>query len=293
MRVNYHIHTSFSDGGNSPEELVSLLKNSGVTSFAITDHNEVAANIIAKKLATENGMQYVTGTELSCRFDGELGYDYLCNCHIVGLSINVKKMQLELNKIAKNKKRLLLQLVACLKNDGYKIFDNDLSQDLLWREDVARELINKGYFANIFDVFKLLLNTDKYKIYGKNLPTIKQAIKIIKACDGTAILAHPFNMIYGGKIELTNQQVRELVCIVKGYGIQGIEVFYQNFSKDKILFLQQLATEYDLLMSIGTDYHNSSRVHMKYPEYATLLKREQLYFDVAGITPNLGIVDKL
>ncbi|MDR3217095.1 MAG: PHP domain-containing protein [Clostridiaceae bacterium] len=75
-KVNFHIHTTHSDGGKTPAEVVALLKAAGVRYFAITDHDKVAGNIEAATLAKEAELEHINGIELSCCFaDGEIGLD--------------------------------------------------------------------------------------------------------------------------------------------------------------------------------------------------------------------------
>ena len=106
-KVNLHVHTVHSDGSMTAEEVVRKLKTAGVGYFAVTDHDAVRGNIEAAKLAKKLGMKHTGGVELSCCFDGEIGFDESYVCHVLGLGVDVDKMQSELMHTEDTKDRLL------------------------------------------------------------------------------------------------------------------------------------------------------------------------------------------
>lgn len=296
--VNFHIHTTRSDGGKTVAEVVEDLCKAGVGYFAVTDHDTVEGNPEAAKLALEYGLKHFNGIELSCCFaDGEIGLDESWVCHIVGLGFNLEKMRVKLKQIEEEKDKRLRELFDLLVADGYNIELKrvTMSGKIPARKTISKELINKGYAANGDECYEKILNTDRYRKYAKAKPAISEGIQIVHDCDGLAIWAHPFGVSRGGKKELAEEQVRTLAKSMSFYNIDGLEVYYHKYTKEQILFLEELwrmmhGADIQVFKSIGTDYHMSP--FDEDPEYIKLREKESLVFEVDGVTPDESIVSR-
>lgn len=292
-KVNLHIHTTYSDGGRTVAEIVDELKEAGITHFAITDHDEVRGNIEATELAKKYRMTHYNGIELSCCYDHAFDLDETYVCHIVGLGFNYEKMSVAIDGINSRKKQILQELFNKLIKDGYKLDAGDIfTREYFERKEIAQEIIAKGYANDADEAFSKILNSEKYKAYAKNVPTVKEGIELIHNSGGLAVWAHPFNATRGGKKTLTETQVIGMAKRMADYGIDGMEVYYQHYTKEQIEFLEQLADKYALKKSIGTDYHGAPSDKIYDPAYAARI-REQLYFNVDGATPDVTILECL
>jgi len=269
MKENLHIHTTYSDGELTVAQIVAELKRLGVKKFSITDHDCVDGSVEAKKLADKNGMEYVTGIELSCCFsDHEIGLDETWSVHILGYNINVDKMRAQLQSINDEKTHELKELCELLVSDGYKI---NIGRAMVGgkipaRKTISRELIACGYAKDPDEAYSKILNTERYRPFANIKPSIKKGIEIIHACDGLAVWAHPFMVTRGGKKEITREQVAKLVIQMQKYGLDGMEVFYQKFNDKQIAFLNEIADKNPrLVKTVGTDFHggNNSLVYDK------------------------------
>lgn len=292
--VNLHIHTTYSDGGKTAAEVVEGLKAAGVKYFAITDHDTVEGNAEAAALAGQNGMKYCNGMEVSCCFSGgEIGLDMSYVCHIVGLGFDLRKMQIEVDRLLEFKCERIRQLFRALVADGYALDENAVFEiaAVKRREKIGKELIAKGYAQNMNEAFEKILNSGKYAAYAQNVPPIRDAIKIIHDCGGVAVWAHPFDITRGGKKELTEAQVLELAQSMIEYGIDGMEVYYQHYGPSRIRFLNGIADAHMLLKSIGTDYHGAPPGKRNDPAYAAKI-RERLYFEVDGVEIDARTIEK-
>jgi len=287
-KINLHIHTAHSDGGKTVAQVFDGLKEAGVDLFSITDHDQVVGNLEADQLAQKFGMAHINGVELSCCFNGEIGFDATYVCHIVGLCFDYEKMRAELVRISAAKDVMMAALFDALKADGYRLGAGAVYQNgrISERKLIGYELVHKGYAQDNNEAFSKILNAEKYRKYAENLPTIRQAIDIIHACDGLAVWAHPFGIARGGKKELTGAQVEELSKNMLSYGIDAVEVYYQEYPAEKIRALEDLARRMDKPKSVATDYHGIDPANEKNPEYIGKVVREQLYFEKAGITPD-------
>jgi predicted metal-dependent phosphoesterase TrpH len=281
-KANLHIHTTHSDGGKTVAEVISALKDAGLKYFAITDHDTVEGNFEAAEYAEKYNINHFSGIEMTCQFShGEIGLDESCGCHVLGLGLNAVEMKKRL-KIAWDKKNIeARKLHEALVADGYNL---EPMHENLTHGYIRRELIAKGYAKDKGDCYESILFKDAYRKYAFVNIDVQKAIQIIKESGGLAIWAHPFKVsCFGRRKELNNKQISELLDLLCGYGLDGIEAYYQHHSDcspEQIKFFESLANSKKLLKSIGTDYH-----HKKISD--------QIFFDVEGITPDETIIDYL
>jgi len=258
--INIHIHTTHSDGGNTPAEIIAMLKDAGVTTFSITDHDTVEGNVEAAALAQACGLTHINGIELSCCFaDGEIGLDESWVIHVLGYGFNLGLMRGKLAELENKKHSMLLELFELLVADGYNIDTDSIAQDgkIEERTHIAKALVQNGYATDNNEAFAKILNTDRYRPFAKYKPSIKEGVKIIHDCDGLAVWAHPFNVTRGGKRALTKEQVAMLRCEMLESDIDGVEVYYQRHTPEQIEGLSNYADHHHFYKTVGTDYHNT------------------------------------
>ena len=257
--INLHIHSNYSDGEYSVDQIVRNLQTQGITYFSITDHDEVLANAEAQKLAIENGLKYISGIELTCNFHGELDFLDSYTLHVIGLGIDSILMKKLLDKNQIEQSRRLLYLFNILKHGEYqRIQLKNITNDdglILRRTMIAKELVNQGYFQSTSDVFKLLFDTPEYAKYANKRFSIREGIEAIHRCGGKAIWAHPFFIRNGHRIVLTVEQISRLLPILVSYGLDGIETYYLGFDSRQVQVLHSFALNSNLLESIATDFH--------------------------------------
>jgi predicted metal-dependent phosphoesterase TrpH len=292
--INLHIHTTHSDGGNTPAEVVAMLEKAGVTVFAITDHDQVEGNAEAAVLAGEHGLTHINGIELSCCFaDGEIGFDESWVAHILGFGFDLDRMRSKLEEMKIERQNRIHGLLHSLASDGYNIELEQIAGNgkIPTRNAIAKILIDKGYAGNVDECYEKILNAQPHRQYAKNKPTIQEGIKIIHDCGGIAIWAHPFGVTRGGKKELKQDQISELLMSMMLYGLDGIEVFYQGYTPEQISWLNGHAERFNFFKTVGTDYHNTTVDLLDYPEYAKIREGERIAFDV--VEPDAGAVAML
>jgi predicted metal-dependent phosphoesterase TrpH len=281
-KVNLHIHTTYSDGGKTVSEAVSELKNAGIEYFAITDHDNVNGSFEAAEYAEKYKMKYFNGIELSCKFmNGEIGFDDLCGCHILGLGIKAGEMQRKQKEANEGKSIKRRKLYELLIADGYNL--GPLDDPTV--KNIINEIIARGYDTEKKDSKKKILRDDKYRQYANLNMDVQTAIQTIKDCGGLAIWAHPFKAPgFVRREELNEDQISELLDLLCGYGLDGIEAYYHHsvgdYTEDKIRFLESLADSKKLFKSIGTDYHS-------------VKIEDKIFFDVEGIIPDEAIIAAL
>ncbi len=247
MICDMHAHSYFSDGTDSPEELVRLAADMGIGALALTDHNTVSGLDRFIEAARLYGISAVPGIEFSTDYnDTEL--------HMLGLFISEKHYSEITDFVApmmKRKAEANDELVRKLAADGYIIdYERAKSQagGHLNRAHIATELIAGGYVSTPAEAFETLLKKNgKYYTVAKRIDVFR-VISYIKSIGGVAVLAHPF-------LELTEAELRTFLPKAKAAGLDGIEVYYSKFNRETCELAKKIADEYGLLASGGSDYH--------------------------------------
>ena len=181
--------------------------------------------------------------------------------HILGYGINLEdinlnKKLLELKDISLNS---VLSIIEVLKKDYNIRFTYDEIKSLfqfehnLGRPDIAKILINKGYVSSVKEAFsKYLIEAhNKTRSFSKGI-SYEECIDLITKSGGIPILAHPKSL------ELTEKELLILLKNMINCGLKGIEVFHSSHTPLEIKKYMEIAQKYDLLVSVGSDYHGST-----------------------------------
>ena len=245
--MNYadlHIHSTFSDGTLSPEDIIKVAKENKVKCIAITDHDCLDSQYAVG--LSDDELKIIPGIEISSEIEG-------MEIHILGYFIDCKNQNLisVVKKLSEERRNRISQIIKKLEEEDIYIDFEDLDVELsksISRSHVANAMVKKGYFESYKSAFISYLVKDKpayvkgYKIH------YKEAIKAIKDAGGIAILAHPGQIHKGMLVE---SFVREL----KYCGLRGIEVYHPSHSCEEINKFYNMAKKYKLLITGGSDYH--------------------------------------
>lgn len=249
-KVDMHIHTWASDGKRTPKEIVAKAKAYGLTTIAITDHDNLAGIEEAVIGGEAFGLEVIPGVELSAQYK-----DYT-DIHILGYYIRWREGELanileefQQRRLERGEK-ILARINQCLKREGKKPLDYESilmeAKGSLGRMHLARELVGHSYVVDINDAFSRYLNPC-------NIPkakcTVQEAIAIIKRVAGLSVLAHPRLMTPDQKV------LEQIVAEFKGYGLDGLEGIYPGLAYGDLEFYQYLSQRYDLILTGGSDYH--------------------------------------
>ncbi|MBM7833629.1 PHP domain-containing protein [Clostridium sardiniense] len=248
--ADLHIHSTFSDGKLTPEQILEDALKKGIKYISITDHDTIDSQYITKK--SNNGVIVIPGIELSSEID-----DF--EIHILGYFIDVD--DIKLNEIVKSLKEARVSrvklIVKKLKDEGINLDLEDIIKDnsSIGRAHIANEIVRCGYEENFKSAFsKYLLKGKPAYVRGRKL-TYKEALKAINDSKGIAVLAHPGKIYRSMAIE---KIIKELKC----YGLKGIEVYHPSHTKEQINLLYNLSKKYKLLIAGGSDFHDESNREM-------------------------------
>jgi len=246
-KIDLHIHTSYSDGIDSPKKVVEKALKIGLSAIAITDHDTTDGIDEAIRWGSKFGIEIVPGVELSCEGLNDVGEEI----HILGYFINWDDAyfqdKLRIFRIARE--RRARHILDKLYHLGIKLSEERLFQiagpGSIGRLHIARLMCEEGYVKDPQEAF------DKYLIYGKPafVPryrlTPEEAIMLIKRTGGIPVLAHPK---FGA-------DKKKIVKYLKSKGIVGIEVWYEKHTQREEEKYLNWAKEFGLIPTGGSDSH--------------------------------------
>ncbi|HIJ90067.1 MAG: PHP domain-containing protein [Desulfobulbaceae bacterium] len=245
--IDLHTHSTCSDGLLTPPALLALAARRKLAAIALTDHDTVAGLPEALAHGTRNGVEVITGIEISSGLEGVslhiLGYGF--NHEHPGLLSFIERLQ----QARHIRNQGIMERLQAL---GISITNEELARiagDQIGRPHFARLLTLKGVSQNPQDAFSRYLKRGGPAFVEHAKPQADEAISRINEANGLAVLAHP---IYS---DPSLEKIPALVAQLKDYGLAGLETFYPTHSKKVCRYLQALAAEHGLLLSGGTDYH--------------------------------------
>jgi predicted metal-dependent phosphoesterase TrpH len=248
LNVDFHSHSTASDGELSALELLGRAENNGVQLMAITDHDTVAGYLSVRDEWQEQSMRLIAGVELSCVWRKQL-------IHIVGLNINVDNEQLKAGlksqQIARlQRAKLIGEKLAKYGFEGGYTFAADLAGDSqIGRPHFAQFLVEHGHVRSNKEAYKRYLGAGKVGDVKLTWPEMATVVEWINASGGVAVIAHPLHY------KMTATKLRLLLDDFKAIGGKAIEVISGKQTKDRTVYLAQLSQQFDLLASIGSDFH--------------------------------------
>ncbi len=248
-KIDFHCHSTASDGTFTPAELVAEADKEEVSFLALTDHDTTDG--IDEFMATEGKVNKIAGIELSVdNVGGEL--------HIVGLFVDknnkeLKQLEKDVKKYRKDRNDSMVKKLSTLLKREIKL--SDLIKDTnaqLGRPHIAKYMLRNGIVATRQEAFDKYLGSNGILNVQKERVTIERAISAIKSAGGISILAHP------STLNLTDFNLDVTIKAYKNKGLDGIEAFSSNNLQEKCSYYCKLAKKYDLAISCGSDFHGGN-----------------------------------
>ena len=255
MNADLHCHSNVSDGTLEPEVLAARAKGNGVELWALTDHDEVRGQQRARDAALAAGLPYLTGTEISVTFID-------VTVHIIGLGFDADDAALQAGLAATRGGRTerAKEMAAGLAKLGIKgAYEGALkfvgNPDLISRTHFARHLVEAGVCRDTQDVFRKYLVEGKPGYVPHRWATLRDAVSWITQAGGVAVVAHP------ARYHFTAHEEYALFTEFKSHGGRGIEVVTGSHSSAEAARYAEVAVEFDLLASRGSDFHSPGESH--------------------------------
>jgi len=243
-----HSHSTASDGSLSPTELVARAIEHNVDVLALTDHDGTEGIVEAQCAAQGSPLRLISGVEISVTWTNT-------TVHIVGLDIdhNNKILQQGLTTM-RNIRVTRAQEIAKRLNkagipDALAGAKKYASEVMLGRLHFAKFLVEYGYAKNTNAVFKKYLVRNKPGYVPGEWASLEEAVSWITAAGGQAVIAHP------ARYKMTATKRRRLITEFKAAGGIGFEVVSGRQHPEEVKTLATLAQQFELLASVGSDFH--------------------------------------
>lgn len=249
LNADLHCHSSVSDGTLAPEALAARAHANGVELWALTDHDEIAGQARARDAALALGLPYLTGTEISVSFAG-------ITVHIVGLGFDAEDAQLAAGLQATRggrgqRAREMGEALARIGIPG--AYEGALQHagnpELVARTHFARFLVERGVCGNTNEVFRNYLTEGKPGYVPHRWAGLGDAVRWITQAGGTAVIAHP------GRYKFTPTEEYALFTEFIAHGGRAVEVVTGSHTTAEYVKYADMAQEFDLLASRGSDFH--------------------------------------
>lgn len=288
-RIDLHIHSSYSgDGEFSPEELLCLGKQAGLTYMAITDHNSVGAVSEALTLAEQYGIRVISGVELDCVHQERnfhlLGYGF---DHTNPIFAQIEQSILTQERVAAKRRIELFQRATDIPLSAAEVLEiakdgivtgELIAEILLQRQDASAHKLLLPYldggtrsdnpYVNFYwDFFA----QGKPAYVPIHVLSLAEGVKLLHDTGGIVVLAHPGQNLQGDH-DLLEQMIKT--------GIDGIEAYSSYHSNIEAAQYDSFAQQHGLLVTCGSDFHGKTKPAISLCEHG-------------GKTSMLGIIDAL
>lgn len=254
-KIDLHMHSTCSDGTDTPEQLLENVRKAGITFFSVTDHDSVEAAGMMADIRSVNDPFFISGVELSCKDeDGQY--------HILGYAIDPQARPIRnvVHKAHNIRMDKVVMRLRKLKEDFGITFPEEevellLAQPNPGKPHIGNLMVRYGYTESKEQAFKEYLN-DMRIPSGYVRP--EEAIKAILDSGGVPVLAHPFygsgdQLILGAEME---ERLRKLIR----FGLEGTEAYYSGFTEKLTRQMLALADAFGLYVTAGSDYHGTNKM---------------------------------
>lgn len=248
MLVDFHMHSIYSDGVKSPEELLRHALDCNLSMMALTDHDEIdgikALRTAQEQLDPEKTIKFINGCEFSADYKDK-------SIHILGYRFDETNKELRdfIEYFKSKREERIDEIIRRCNNAGYFISKDELLKKFpktqaYGRPHIGQLLIDGGYAKDINDVFKDILRKDSPCYVPKVKIEVPYIIDIIHKAGGLAVMAHP-------KLVTSDEYVVEMLA----YDFDGMEVYHTKHNDNDVKRYKALAKEHNLFITGGSDYH--------------------------------------
>ncbi|MEI8366436.1 MAG: PHP domain-containing protein [Parachlamydiaceae bacterium] len=253
FRADLHCHSTCSDGSKTPEQIIQLAKESGLSALSITDHDSIDAYTTAVEYAKKEGITLLPGVEFSATLEGH-------SVHILGYGFSLDSRSIAdlCTRHADRREKRNGAMLKSLSEHGMPLTNDELIaalppglQHTIGRPHIALAMMKKGYVTSIQEAFNKYLGEEKL-CYVQGIEIgVDETIAAIHQGKGIAVLAHP-HLIKNE--QLTRKLLKE--------PFDGLECYYGKFYHDAHQHWLKLAKKHDLLITGGSDYHGDIKPNL-------------------------------
>lgn len=244
--ADLHTHTTFSDGKQSPEELIAKAEGLGLTHISITDHDTMQAHRHLESAGYNGSVSIIPGVEISC-------FDLGREIHLLAYYLDYKNEEIiEYERFFRaDRERRAREMVERLQKTRVRISYEEVADSAagapIGRPHVAEVLVRRGYVSSIQQAFDVYLDASRPGYAAKSPFPVSKAVEMVHRAGGITSIAHP------GRTYSDGQSFLALIAT----GVDGIEVFHPSHWFVTREYYRVLCEQHGLLITGGSDYHGS------------------------------------
>ncbi len=252
--IDLHIHSTASDGTLTPPEIIEMASRIGLEAISITDHDTLEGTRLALQSPIPSHLKFITGVEMSA--SGPPGNLMKGGLHILGYGIDPDDPPLQqmLDKFKKIREKRTAHILERLNALGISLTMEQVVAEVgdatAGRPHVANAMIRAGLATDINDAFDRYLGVDRPAYVGKERISCRQAFELIHGAGGVPVLAHPYFVKCRDA-----ETLKALVGQLRDMGLKGVEVYYPRHTLEATAQYLELAKEFNLLVTGGSDFH--------------------------------------
>ena len=247
--VDFHMHTTASDGAWTPETLVENVAQAGIKVMTVSDHDTIGSVQAVQKLAQAHGIQFVPGVEITIKWREAMYHLLVFNFDPENIGLNALLADTQAQMHAKH-----ATIIEGLQKRGYKlnILDSFRRPDGHHLSvDIPRALVKGGEVASFDRAFSMCLELGLQKVCSQPADL---AIKTAIAAGGIPVIAHPGRQEYSFSAA-TTQVLRELLDV----GLMGLEAYHPSHAPETVELYLDFAHKHKMVVSAGNDSHSEAR----------------------------------
>lgn len=241
--VDLHMHTTYSDGLQTPDQLLDLVRSRELAAFAVSDHDSVGGSSEIRSLLKVGDPELITGVELSCSVgDSDL--------HMLGYLFDHESVAMDnaLVSFREKRNRRARTMVDKLRSLGVDICFDDVEKyaagGAIGRPHVAEAIYQCGAVGSYEEAFEKYIKDKGPAYVPKENFSPEDAIALVRGCGGVTVLAHP----------MINENHKHIEMLAN-LGLDGIEIYHPSHKKRDTDWLRCEAGRFGLLVSGGSDFH--------------------------------------
>jgi len=248
--IDLHVHSTCSDGSETPERVVELAAAAGCTAMALTDHDGLDGVVQARARADELKIGFIGGCEISCAFSPGTMH-VLCYFVEPGEGpLQAELERLRLDRSSRNE-RLLVRLRELGLPVSFEEVQAAAGSSVIGRPHFASVLVNNGAATSIQDAFDRLIGKGTPGYVSKTRIDAPTAIRVATGSGAVAVLAHPLSL--GLEMSGLDRLLGELAA----GGLVGVECYYSRYSAEERAGLAAMAKTHRLVATGGSDFHGT------------------------------------
>lgn len=246
--IDLHVHSTASDGTNSPAELAKIAVGAGLSAFALTDHDTLEGIREARNAAASHGVRLISACEISCEV--EQGTMHLLVYFLEDRPgpLQDRLVTLQAGRTGRNDR-----ILEVLQNNGIAVSIDDVLEEAgggsVGRPHLAAVMLRKGYVSSIQEAFDLWLGKGCPAYMERERLSPEESIALARDSGAVSVLAHP------GTLSMSPAELDVFVAELAAMGLDGIEAEYARYERHERDSYHALAERHGLCATGGSDYH--------------------------------------